>query len=70
MIPAAHVVERVAPKEATCEQPGNTEYFKCIKCDKLFSDSEGKTETTLEAVTIRVSHALNKTEAKDRKSVV
>lgn len=39
-------------KEATCTEAGNIEYWTCENCKKLFLDSEGKTETTLEVVTI------------------
>ncbi|MBP3896344.1 MAG: hypothetical protein J6D57_00715, partial [Mogibacterium sp.] len=31
-------------KEATCESDGYEEYWQCIRCNKLFSDEEGKTE--------------------------
>lgn len=36
---------------ATCVATGNKEYYECKSCGQLFSDKEGKTETTLEAVT-------------------
>ena len=37
---------------ATCTQSGNSEYWSCENCDKLFADKDATTETTLEKVTI------------------
>ncbi|MFQ9567096.1 MAG: hypothetical protein ACLR03_00050 [Roseburia inulinivorans] len=37
---------------ATCETAGVEAYWKCSVCGKLFSDAEGKTETTLEKLAI------------------
>ena len=31
-------------KDATCETPGNSEYYTCSVCDKYFSDAEGTNE--------------------------
>ena len=39
-------------KDATAETAGNKAYWICEDCGKLFLDAEGKTETTLEAVTL------------------
>ncbi|MBR6392222.1 MAG: hypothetical protein IKS12_02950, partial [Eubacterium sp.] len=44
----AHFLDAVAAAEPTCTQPGNTAYYRCVDCGKLFSDSEGKTEITPE----------------------
>lgn len=49
---ASHVLERVAPTDATCLNAGNIEYWKCTDCQKLFSDSEGKTEVSEQDVVI------------------
>ena len=51
-IPAAHTLTKVAATAATTTSTGNKEYYKCSACGKLFSDSTGKTETTLDEVTI------------------
>ncbi|MGN0999156.1 MAG: hypothetical protein ACI4PO_06350 [Faecousia sp.] len=47
-----HNLNKVNAKEATQEAEGNKEYWVCETCGKLFADSEGKTETTLDAVTL------------------
>ncbi len=52
-IPAkGHTLTAVAEVPATCETAGVEAYWKCDVCGKLFSDAEGKTETTLEKLTI------------------
>ena len=59
VIPAAgHTLTAVAKVPATCETAGTSAHWKCEVCGKLFSDAEGKTETTLEKLTIpATSHA-------------
>ena len=52
-IPAkGHTLTAVAEVSATCETAGTSAHWKCDVCGKLFSDVEGKTETTLEKLTI------------------
>ena len=52
-IPAAgHTLTAVAEVPATCETAGTSAHWKCDVCGKLFSDAGGKTETTLEKLTI------------------
>ena len=52
-IPAkGHTLTAVAEVPATCETAGTSAHWKCEVCGKLFSDAEGKTETTLEKLTI------------------
>ena len=47
MIPASgHKLYKIAGKPATCNEPGVKEHWQCSVCKKLFSDSEGKNETT------------------------
>ena len=41
-----HNLTKVAKKDATCVDPGNTEYYTCDGCSDLFADSEGKTKIT------------------------
>ena len=52
-IPAkGHTLTAVAEVPATCETAGTSAHWKCEVCGKLFSDAEGKTETTLEKLAI------------------
>ena len=52
-IPAAgHTLTAVEAVPATCETAGVKAHWKCEVCGKLFSDAEGKTETTLVKLTI------------------
>ena len=50
--PVGHRLTAVEKVPATCETAGVEAYWKCSVCGKLFSDAEGKTETTLEKLTI------------------
>ena len=67
VIPAkGHAMTRTAGKEATCTEAGNTEYWTCSSCNKLFSDASGTEETTLEATVIPAKgHAMTKTAGKE-----
>ena len=47
-----HDLKTTEAKAATYTSAGNTEYHTCSLCSKLFSDKEGKIETSLEKVTI------------------
>ena len=47
-----HQLPAVAEVPATCETAGVKAHWVCSVCGKLFSDVEGKTETTLEKLTI------------------
>ena len=47
-----HTLTAVEAVPATCETAGVEAYWKCSVCGKLFSDAEGKTETTLEKLAI------------------
>ena len=59
VIPAkGHTLTAVAEVPATCETAGVKAHWKCDVCGKLFSDAEGKTETTLEKLAIpAIGHA-------------
>ena len=50
--PVGHQLTAVEKVPATCETAGVEAYWKCNVCGKLFSDAEGKTETTLEKLAI------------------
>ncbi len=46
-----HDLTKVPAKAATCTEAGYKEYYKCNRCNKLFSDAEGKLEiSTPEAI--------------------
>ena len=47
-----HVLENHPAVAATETEPGNYEYWQCTRCSKYFSDANGTTETTKQAVTI------------------
>jgi len=52
-VPAkGHTLTAVEAVPATCETAGTSAHWKCEVCGKLFSDAEGKTETTLEKLAI------------------
>ena len=52
-VPAkGHTLTVVEAVPATCETAGTSAHWKCEVCGKLFSDAEGRTETTLEKLTI------------------
>ena len=40
--PDGHELEKVEEKPATCTEPGYNEYWKCKKCEKLFSDENAE----------------------------
>ena len=50
--PVGHQLTAVEAVPATCETAGVEAHWKCEVCGKLFSDAEGKTETTLEKLAI------------------
>ena len=52
-VPAkGHTLTVVEAVPATCETAGTSAHWKCEVCGKLFSDAGGKTETTMEKLTI------------------
>lgn len=51
-LPHTHNMAKIEAKAATCTEKGNNEYFYCPDCKKYFKDSEGKTETAVDAETI------------------
>lgn len=50
--PSLHNLTHVPAKEATAQEEGNTEYWECASCHKLFSDAQAQHEVTREEVTI------------------
>ena len=67
VVPAkGHSLEKTEAKEATCTEAGNTEYWTCSECKKLFGDDQGTTEImAADTVVAAKGHSLEKTEAKD-----
>lgn len=63
----SHLIKTGA-QAATCVSAGNSDYWSCIGCKKVYSDENGTTETTVEAMTAEINPAnhshLTKTEAK------
>ena len=60
-----HDLEHHEAKAATCTEAGNTAYWTCGTCHKLFSDADGKTEIAQTATVIPATgHSFTKTEAK------
>ena len=49
----AHSLSQVPAKAATCTADGNSAYWLCKDCGKLFSDANGTIETTLATVTLK-----------------
>ena len=50
-----HTMTKTEAKAATCTEAGNTAYWTCSTCHKVFSDESGQTETTVEAMTIKAT---------------
>ena len=60
-----HTMTKTEAKAATCTEDGNTAYWTCNTCHKVFSDEHGETETTVADMTIQAKgHTMTKTEAK------
>ena len=61
-----HTMTKTEAKAATCTEDGNTAYWTCNTCHKVFSDELGETETTVADMAIKAKgHTMTKTEAKD-----
>lgn len=52
-----HNPEEVAAKEATCTEDGYEKHYKCSRCDKLFSDAEGKNEISKPKAIKKLGHS-------------
>lgn len=50
-----HTMTKTEAKAATCREAGNKAYWTCNTCQKVFSDEAGKTETTVEAMTVKAT---------------
>ena len=50
--PKGHVPLLIEAKDATCTEGGNTAYWRCERCNNLYSDEECTAETTVAAATV------------------
>ena len=54
------LLTKVEAKAPTCEEAGNTEYYICSNCNKVYSNEECSLETTIEKCTIpALGHNVN-----------
>ena len=61
-----HTLTKTEYKAATCTEDGNTEYYTCSVCGKMFKDESGTQETSVEAEKlVATGHSLTKTDAKE-----
>ena len=51
-----HSLVLVPAKEKTCTEDGNTAYYVCNGCDKIFADEQGEIEISLESTVIAKGH--------------
>ena len=60
-----HALKKTDKKAATCTEAGNNEYWTCEKCNTVFADASGNTETTVKEQTIPANgHSMTPTPAK------
>ncbi|MBO5110790.1 MAG: leucine-rich repeat protein [Clostridia bacterium] len=63
--PKGHSLTKTNAVKPTCTEAGNTAYWTCSECNKLYSDMYGRNETTLaDTVVAAKGHTLTATEAK------
>lgn len=53
----SHSMTHYPAKEATCAEPGNTEYWHCGNCNKYFADAEGKYEVLFSNTQLEADHS-------------
>ena len=59
-----HDMEKVEAVAATCTTAGNSEYYKCTRCGKFYSDAAGENEIAENSWVIpALGHTLTKTDA-------
>ena len=51
-----HTLDKVEAVEATCSTDGNTEYYRCSECKKLFSDKKADIEISLSDTVVSAAH--------------
>ena len=57
-------VAHVEAKAATCEEPGNVEYWTCSECEKVWTDEALTQLSNIKNVVLPVAHAVEHVEAK------
>ena len=50
--PHTHTMEKIPANAPTCVQPGNSEYFTCTSCGRLYADEAGSQAITPESTVI------------------
>ena len=61
-----HTLSKNSAKSASCMKEGNIAYWTCSDCDKVFADSKGEEEITLEeTVVAKLAHKMEKSEARE-----
>lgn len=59
VMPATHTLTHVEAKQATCEDDGYEEYWKCSVCPKLFADAAGNKEISAILIIQATGHKLD-----------
>lgn len=59
-----HAMTAIPAVNASCTENGNNAYWYCSKCEKYFSDVDGKEETTISDEVILAGHSLTHVDAK------
>ncbi|MBQ8394242.1 MAG: metallophosphoesterase [Clostridia bacterium] len=64
--PHVHTLKKTSAKKATCVKEGNTDYWTCTDCERLFSDANGKTEIEKsDTVLAKLPHTAEKSEGRE-----
>ena len=64
-LPHTHSMTKTDGSEASCTEDGNVEYYTCSKCNKLYSDEDGKNEISKADTVIKAGHKLVYRQAQD-----
>ncbi len=59
-----HNLKYIAEVKATCTQSGTRAHYKCLSCQRLYSDENAEKEVILESLIIPAGHKLTAVEAK------
>ncbi|MGN0466835.1 MAG: CAP domain-containing protein [Lachnospiraceae bacterium] len=66
VVATGHTLIKTDAKAPTYTEAGNKEYYTCSKCDKSFSDAQGKNETTVSEMIIpALKHDMTRVAAKE-----
>ena len=63
IIPVTHSIEHVEAKAATCDEPGNIEYWYCTECGAAWTDELLREVTNLKNVVLPIAHNVEHVEA-------